>query len=215
MSHCLDVKTWICYPPPNACLYVAKTGIYVFLDLQLFSAQHQCHKNTLSSDEIFPIFNISAIISTSRCVALKPKWTDDDLRWLRSRWSIWEIYRNTQPGVLIGSDWRITKLQSESTRFNWQHGKLRETQLHRSRWSPRIVNNASAKLELSLKCSFIFGSRVAGGNSCNRTKCIALLSLITEPLIDSCKFNLCTYGATGKKLAWPPIPNWWLLKCPT
>ena len=167
------------------------------------------------TEKIFPTFNISAIISTSRCVALKLKWADDNLRWFRSRWSIWEIYRNTQPGVLIGSDWRMTKLRSESTRFNWQHGKLQETQLHISRWSPRIVNHTGAKIELSTKCSFIFGSRVAGGNSCNRTKRIALFSLITEPLIDSCKSNLCTYGATGKKLAWLPIPNWWLLKCPT
>ena len=62
-----------------------------------------------------------------------------------------------------------------------------------------IVNNAIGK----------------SGNSCNRTKCIPLLSLITAPLIDPCKFNLCTYGSTGKKLACPPIPNWWLLKCPT
>ena len=113
--------------------------------------------------------------------------------------------------VLIGFDWRITKLRSESGRF---YSEIETTTNYEKRLplTPRklskvIFSAQNVPSSRWLECK--------SGNFCNRTKHTSFFSSITEPLINRCKFNICTYGAAGKKLACPPIQNWSLLKCPT
>ena len=157
------VKPGICYPPSTS--QVPDLTIPWPLPTphkdKEYNDSYNCFAITSCSDEISPTFNISAIISASRCAASKPKWADADLLWL---------------GNLSEHSTRC------SERLRLTDNKIAISQIPPTTW--QTARNTIPLIKVESKNCEQEGR--ASWNICNWTKCIPLLSSITARLWSIC-----------------------------